>query len=163
MADDLPLALSVEKVRHEMMRGILVPRELVNAALATTAAKLKAKETKFFTYKGRVTQQTDVEDHGSQLAAADQIYSLAGLYSRERDMGVATPSVALEVDPHTGVIRLVVGSSAPLALPSQTQEEVGESERSAAEAPVVELAPVGRRKARVPDEVWRIVSDEVVD
>ena len=109
MPDNLPMALSVEKVRHEMLRGILVPRELVNEALKTTASKLHARETKFFSFRGRVTDKRDIDDHAVQLQAADQIFSLAGLYSRERESLRSTPGVALEVDPSTGVIRIVVG------------------------------------------------------
>jgi len=109
LPDNLPMALSVEKVRHEMLRGILVPRELVNEALKTTASKLHARETKFFSFRGRVTDKRDVDDHAVQLQAADQIFSLAGLYSRERESLRSTPGVALEVDPSTGVIRIVVG------------------------------------------------------
>lgn len=115
---DRPMALSVERVRHEMLRGILVPREMVNAALQTTYAKLQAKETKFFSYKGHVTQKAEVDDHGTQLAAADQIFSLAGLYAREREERAGTPGVALEIDPVSGVIRLIVGSAGPPELSS---------------------------------------------
>src|SRR5258706_3737734 len=101
--------MNVEAVRHEMLRGILIPRDIVNHAIRKTVAKLDARETKHFAFKGRVIETREVEAHGIQLDAADKIFSLAGLYAREREARDATPSVSLEVDPHTGVIRLSVG------------------------------------------------------
>lgn len=164
--DNRPLALSVEKVRHEMLRGILIPRELVNAALQTTAAKLHARETKFFTFKGRVTQRMDVDDHSIQLQAADQIYSLAGLYSRERESRVSTPGVALEIDPVSGVIRLVVGSPSLSLDEAPRHMEVPDSpDNDFVGAPsLTEPSPAEASVARrgIPDSVWKIISDEEV-
>lgn len=171
MSDNAPLALSVERVRHEMLRGILIPRELVNEALQTTARKLKAKETKFFSHKGRIQETVEVDDHGTQLAAADQIFSLAGLYSRERQERASTPGVALEIDPSTGVVRIVVGSPQAMAELPPATTELPPVELSPAESNVVIMrrdvaAPQGSRVARqkgVPDAVWNIVSDEIVE
>ncbi len=164
MIDTKPLALSVERVRHEMLRGILVPRELVNEALQTTAAKLKAKETKFFSFKGKVIDKVEVEDHGTQLQAADQIFSLAGLYAREREDRSSTPGVALEVDPRTGVVRIIVGASAALEESEPRLQELPPSEPSAAEAPVViHVSDPEPRRPRVSSKVWSILSDEIVD
>ena len=168
------MALSVEKVRHEMLRGILVPRHMVNDALALTYSKLKAKETKFFAYKGQVQQQVDVDDHAIQMQAADQIFSLAGLYAREREDRASTPGVALEVDPTTGVVRIVVGSVGAPALEEEPQTlELPPFEPSPAEASVVvrhprqEAAatdPNGRgRRAAVPLSAWKILTDEIVE
>jgi len=163
------MALSVEKIRHEMLRGILVPREMVNEALVTTYGKLRAKETKFFSHKGVVTMTRDVDDHSTQLAAADQIFSLAGLYARERESKNSTPGVALEVDPRTGVMRILVGDSMPALAGYDPQiVELSSVEASPAEALVVNHAhdeqPVGSpRRRTVSPEVWKILSDEVVD
>ena len=174
MIETTPLALSVEKVRHEMLRGILVPRHMVNDALALTYSKLKAKETKFFSHKGQVTAQVDVENHTIQMQAADQIFSLAGLYAREREDRASTPGVALEVDPTTGVVRIIVGSvGAPLALEEDPQTlELPPAMPSPAEAPVVVHAhdtapsqdsPVRTRRVEVPLSAWKILSDEIVE
>ena len=178
------MALSVEKVRHEMLRGILVPRDLVNRALSKTAAKLDAKETKFFSHKGEVVETHEVEDHGIQLQAADQIFSLSGLYARERAPQAQIPSVALEVSPD-GVIRLVVGTPFQSELSAGEGEvlEVGTQDLAdqggqggcpaaggiASPEPTVARTrhfsglPQARRKAPIPPEVWRIISDEVVE
>ena len=170
MSDGRPLSLSVEKVRQEMLRGILVPRELVNGALATVASKLVAKETKFFSFKGRVTDKREVDDHGTQLAASDQIFSLAGLYAREREQSLGPPQVAMEVDSRTGVVRLVVGSVLPaLAEPPQTIE-LAPSTCSPAEQPVearsLDYAEQATSRRRVPvpfASMKRILLDELVD
>lgn len=153
------MALSVDKVRHEMLRGILVPRHMVNKALQTTFAKLDARETKFFSHKGIVTQTREVDDHGTQLAAADQIFTLAGLYAREREERPSTPGVALEIDPNTGVIRLVVGAPPALEEPPTLVELPAPFECSPAEQSVAPLPT----KTQALDSVWKIVSDEIVD
>lgn len=108
------MALSVDGIRTEMLRGIRVPRKMVNAAIQKTYEQLEAQETKFFTYKGDVVSQKDVSAHDIQAAATDRIFSLAGLYAKEREATSHTPTVAVEVDPVSGVIRLVVGSQGAL-------------------------------------------------
>src|SRR3990172_8764773 len=139
MIDTKPLALSVERVRHEMLRGILVPREMVNEALAVTAAKLRAKETKFFSFKGRVIDTVQVEDHGTQLAAADQILSLAGLYAREREerLQELPPSEPSPAEAH------VVVHAHDEAVESQGKLRGGSTSPSS--------------------KVWSILTDEIVD
>jgi hypothetical protein len=147
-----------------MLRGILVPRELVNEAFRTVAAKLKAKETKFFAHKGRVVSKVDVEAHGTQLAAADQVFSLAGLYAREREAPSSTPMFALEVDSRTGVVRMVVGGQTAIDAPPPPRE-LALVEASPAESVVVETHAevVKPRRVPIPDVIWKLVSDEVVD
>lgn len=167
--DDRPLALSVEKVRHEMLRGLLIPRELVNEALRTVANKLRAKETKFFAFKGVVRDVREVDDHGTQLTAADQIFSLSGLYARERENPLAPPQVVLEVDSRTGVVRMVVGGLPGLEAPPSVQE-LPTMQPSLAESGVLNTPTQTREGAllavplRTQDElVARIIHDEVVD
>ncbi len=168
MSDDRPLSLSVELVRQEMMRGILIPRDLVNKALKKTADKLDAMETKFFAHKGVVVSERVVEDHTTQLAAADQIYSLSGLYARERMATLGPPTVALEVDSRTGVIRLVVGSDRQAFAAPPEESSPSLVEASAAEAfveasaEVVALA-VRPRKIPLPASFYRIILDEIVE
>lgn len=167
--DNHPLALSVEKVRHEMLRGILIPREMVNAALLKTYQQIQAKESKFFSFKGHVTQSIEVDDNTTQSAACDKIFSLAGLYARERDDRTSTPGVALEIDPVTGVVRIIVGS--PVALPEYepTTLELPPVTPSPAEAPVVvhahdTSAPmVSKRRVAVPETAWRFLTEEIVE
>ena len=174
MANNSPMALSVEKIRHEMLRGLLVPREMVNEALLKTYKQLNAKETRFFAFKGRVTETAEVDDHATQAAACDKIFSLAGLYAREREARDSTPGVALEVDPTTGVVRIIVGGGALPALPESQTLELPPVECSPAEQGVVIMrrdtppaASVGRRRAAAPslvDAAFAAISyDEVVD
>lgn len=92
-----------------MLADLKIPEELLQRAFDKLDRKLEAKETKFFTFRGEVVEKVDVEDHATQLSAVDKILSMAGVYARERDAAPAAPTVAVEVDPVTGVIRLVVG------------------------------------------------------
>jgi len=170
MSVDTPMALSVERVRHEMLRGILIPREMVNKALLRTYEQLDAKETKFFSNRGTITQKVDVIDHATVAAAADKIFSLAGLYAREREERASTPGVALEIDPVSGVIRLIVGSPAPLELSATgvlDLKELPPSMPSAAEESVGVLPPDGSsRPAPRGDSTaaaWKYLTEEVVD
>jgi hypothetical protein len=94
----------------EMLDAIAVPPDLLQAAIVKLRAKLDAKQTKFFTFQGEVIERVDVEDHASQLSAIDKIMAMAGVYVRERESVAAAPAVAVEVDPMTGVIRLVIGA-----------------------------------------------------
>jgi hypothetical protein len=171
LADNRPMALSVEKVRHEMLRGLLIPREMVNKAIQRTYEQLDANETKFFSYKGEVTETRVVEDTAARGAAADKIFSLAGLYVRDNESKNSTPGVAMEVDPRTGVMRIIVGDVSPtnvLDLPEI--KELPPVTPSPAEAPVGNHAPdvvpppkVGVRRTAVSPGVWRMLSDEIVD
>lgn len=104
-------AFSVERVRAEMLENIRIPQELVQEAIDKVKTKLNAKITKHFTHQGQVIEQVDVEDHATQLSAVDKILSMAGLYARERDAKPPTPTVAVEVDAVTGVIRMVIGDA----------------------------------------------------
>jgi hypothetical protein len=170
MSDNRPMALSVEKIRHEMLRGILVPREMVNAALLKTFTQLEAKETKFFSFKGHVTETAEVDDNATQAAAADKIFSLAGLYAREREDRVSTPGVAMEIDPVTGVVRIIVGAPA-LSLSEPTMQELPPVECSPSEQPVVvvhhDIAPsrsqASTRRAAASNSAMKILFDETVE
>src|SRR3990167_5339937 len=172
---DRPMALSVEKVRHEMLRGLLIPREMVNKALLRTYEQLDAKETKFFSLRGKVTQRVDVIDHTTVAAAADKIFSLAGLYAREREERGGTPGVALEIDPVTGIVRIIVGSPEPLELSSNgvmsDLQELPLSKPSEAEGSVevlpsddyVRLPQLGASALAVSPTVWKYLEEEIVE
>lgn len=187
VSDSSPMALSVDKVRHEMLRGILIPRELVNTALQATARALSAKKTHFFAHRGVVRDVRETEDHQTQLSATDQIYSLAGLYSREREERIGPPQTAIEVDSKTGVVRIVVGSPFAAILPSPAESKVEgdtldqltltydrtslvDGGNGGAGLKIL-AAPAGLEKSptqescqpEIADEVWRIISDEVVE
>jgi len=103
-------AFNVERARAQMLENVQIPPDLVQHALDKVREKLDAKKTQFFSYQGQVVEQVEVEDHGTQLAAIDTTFKMAGVYARERDAAPATPTVSLEMDTNTGVVRLVVGS-----------------------------------------------------
>ena len=115
-------SMSVEAIRERLFKGVEIAPEMLNEALKVTRKKLSAKVTKFGYYKGEVVSRVNVEDHSTQLAAADQIYSIAGVYSRERDKIDRMPTIALEINPVTGVMKVIVG--VPQAQLPPRQEEI---------------------------------------
>lgn len=169
-----PIVTDVEAVRRGLLEGIRIPAELVNRALNVVADKLDAKETKFFSFKGRVVTERQVDAHGIQLQATDQILSLAGLYARERIEAPEAPRIAMEIDSRTGVMRIIVGQTVPLA-PSLSKvieaapvaellAEVEATTESTPAAPAVVAHDATRRRPMpIPDSVMRIIHDEVVE
>jgi hypothetical protein len=103
--------MSVETIRQQFFSRLNLPPDLLSRALEVTEKKLSAKIIKFGFHRGEVVSKTLVEDHATQLAAADQIYSIAGVYAREKDSVRRTPTVAFEVDSKTGVVRFIVGNN----------------------------------------------------
>lgn len=102
------LAFNAKRAREAMLAQIAIPEDIVNAALRRTRALVDAKKTRFFTHQGEIINKVDVEDHEAQLRATDQIYSIAGLYVRDRDVQPPPVSYAVEVDPRSGVVRMVL-------------------------------------------------------
>ena len=116
-------AFNVERVRAQMLEGVRVPPELFQKAIDKIHSKLDAKVTKFFPFQGQVVSQVEVEDHQTQLAAAEKVMGIAGVYARERDAAPPQPQVALEVDSKTGVVRLIVGSVSTVAQLVESQND----------------------------------------
>jgi hypothetical protein len=142
--------MDVARIREAMLQEVKIPAELINESLRATREALDAKETKFFTYKGVITAQHEVIDHVARLRAADQAYNIADMYAKDRDQK-ETPSVALEVDSVTGVVRLVVGGGALDSSPTSPA-------LTQAAAPV--SIPIPALKAAVPFETIEIPEDD---
>lgn len=106
------LALNVEAIRARIIQGVAVPEELLRKALETTERNLSAKKIIFFSNKGVVKTEKIVENTEAQLRAADQVYTMAGIYTREKDTLPKPPSFAMRVNPHTGVVEILVGGDA---------------------------------------------------
>lgn len=164
----------VADIRRTLIEGAIIPRDMLNDALRVTHAKLTAKETKFFSFKGRVIQTVNVDDHAIQLEAADKILSVAGLYAREREESAGMPTVAIETSPN-GVVRLIIGAAqrpmmgtgidalTPLSTTPHQSEAMALVEASLAE-PLVEVPRVTKpRRVPVPPQILRILHDEIVD
>ena len=111
-------AFNVERMRAELLERVRPPADLLQRAIDKVHEKLEAKTTKFFTFQGQVVEKVAVEDHATQLSAVDKILSMAGVYARERDMRPPSPAIAIEVDPTTGVIRMVIGGDSQLGGPA---------------------------------------------
>lgn len=105
-------AFNVERLRAQMLEGLDVPKDLLQKAIDTTHRHLTAKKVQFFSKDGLVTDQRIVEDNVTQLAAADKVFAMTGIYARERDQVVSQPTFAVEITP-TGVIRIVVSEVTP--------------------------------------------------
>lgn len=116
MATGVPLrntsAFNPDAIRREIRSAAAVPAGMLRKALRKHYEKLDAKETKFFTYQGQVIDKVDVEAHDIQLRAAELIERMAELYVNEA-RSAPRQSVALEIDPNTGVVRIVVGDPPP--------------------------------------------------
>ena len=108
------MAGSPELARQAMLRGLLVPPDLANKAFRQLNRALTAKTTKFFAHEGQVVSSRQVENHDAQLRATDQVFSIAGLYAPKTEPQGAL-GVALEIDPQTGVIRIIASNHAQLA------------------------------------------------
>lgn len=115
-------AFNVERMRERMYRNVAVPDDFLQKAVDTTYKKLTAKKTQFFSHMGEVKSVIELEDHVTQLAAADQVYKLSSLYARERDAAPGQPTIALEMNPQTGVVRLVIGALPEVSRPGDVIE-----------------------------------------
>lgn len=102
-------AFSVERARQQMFDRVAIPPELLSKVFKNLNEQLDAKETKFFSNNGIVTDDKEVVAYEVRQRAQDQILKIAGAYARERDERPGTPTMALEVDQAKGIIRLVIG------------------------------------------------------
>lgn len=109
-ADAMP-ASTVEGIRGKLLNKVHVPSALITKALRVSEDALSATEVKYFTHRGLVTDERHVKNHSARLAAADQIYNIAGVYIREKDKVSTVPTVAFEVNPTTGVVKFIIGAN----------------------------------------------------
>jgi len=117
-----------EIIRQEILKDVRVPAELLNKALKKIEEKLDAKVTKFFTFQGSVIEKVQVEDHGVQQKAIDQVLEISGIKVKERDQKPQAPQIAFQVLPD-GTVQVVVGGSMAPSLggDSYVDHEIGES------------------------------------
>ena len=142
---------NVERVRAAMLADVALPKDFLQRGIDTVYRKLEAKKTNFFSFQGQVIEKVDIEDHATQLAAADKILAMSGLYVKERDVASAAPTIALEMDPRTGIVRLVVGTAL------ENAEEVAPllqlpADNVAPQEPSVDALEAGAREVEEPAE-----------
>ena len=87
----------------------LIPDDL-KRAIKRNRKLLDAKKVKHFAFEGHVTSQRTYEDHEAQLRAVELIYDLAGLKAPRAQATPQAVGVAVEIDPSTGVVRVVAGA-----------------------------------------------------
>src|SRR3990167_6288989 len=91
-----------------MLAGVVPPAVLVTKAFRNLDSALGATVMKFFAHEGCVLDERELQDHDAQARARDQVFSIAGLYA-PRSATPAAFAVAVEIDPVSGVIRVVAG------------------------------------------------------
>jgi len=116
------LAFSVDRVRERLWTNVAVPPDLLQKTFRELDAQLTAKTTKHFAFQGQVVDERTVADNGARLGAIDKVLSIAGAYVRERDQRPPSTAVALEIDPVTGIYRIVVGVGVGQAAPPPEKE-----------------------------------------
>jgi hypothetical protein len=153
-----------------------LPEGFLQDAIDTVHSKLTAKKTEFFAWRGEVVDHREVEDTAAQLRAADTIVNIAGLYTKEQAKAPSAPTVALEIDSKTGIVRLVVGvnheaaplvaGDAPLAFDASDTRKLPPAEQlttsgtypgahSGFDAPPEEVPQVVKvKRGRMPLEVY---------
>src|SRR3990167_1776204 len=91
-----------------MLTGVVPPTGLVTKAFRNLDRALDATVMKFFAHEGCVLDERELHDHDAQARARDQVFSIAGLYA-PRSAAPTALAVAVEIDPVSGVIRVVAG------------------------------------------------------
>lgn len=157
-----------------MIAQIAMPPQIVQKALDVLSAKLEAKETKFFSHKGRVTDVKTVEAHGVQLEAVDKVISMAGLYAREREAPTGPAGFEMIVEPN-GVLRIRSGAARAIGSGIDSLAPTPDLDRVSVEASPTEaivMAAMPDRPARTPaprripvpiESMKRVILDEIVD
>lgn len=146
------VAFNVERIRAELLRHTHVPAKLVERALGKLEAQLEAKETKFFSFQGKVEDSREVVDHHTQQSAADKILSAAGVYIKDRDAKPPAPSISLEYDSKTGVYRIIVGDALREAPSPNIETEATYVEQITNPTPIPDGHGLVRAESSVPPE-----------
>lgn len=71
---------------------------------------LNAKTTKFFAHDGVVIDAREVNDNDAQARAVELFYDVFGVKAPRAQAAASSLGVAIEIDPASGVIRVVAGS-----------------------------------------------------
>jgi hypothetical protein len=100
VSEELTLAFNVDAVRKLLLGAALpvIPERMVERAFKATDRALDA------------TDRHGNPNYDAQLRGSDQVYSLVGAYA-PKATGQAAVGVRVEIDPATGVISVIAGSS----------------------------------------------------
>jgi len=168
-------------VEELFARGVSVPEDLLTRAFTVLHEGLEATETRFFSHKGYVKSREVVVDHVTRLAAAKEVFTVATLYTREKEAPKDEKTVAMEFDENTGVLRMVVGGASGPHTALQVSTVRQPKTLSPVERTVEQLDTLlGRPGEHVPTKVPRlkprsaldeilsgdlkqVISDEIVD
>lgn len=98
------------QTRQAMLEASGLTADDLRDAIRTHRRLLTAKTTKFFAHEGVVVDEREVDDNDAQKAAVDLLYDVVGLKApRAPAQTAGAIAVAVEIDPATGVIRVVAG------------------------------------------------------
>jgi hypothetical protein len=87
----------------------VVPADLVRT-VRRHRKLLNAKTTRFFAHDGVVTDAREVNDNDAQARAVELFYDVFGVKAPRAQAAASSLGVAIEIDPASGVIRVVAGS-----------------------------------------------------
>jgi hypothetical protein len=107
-------AFSVEAIREHVVS------RLFDKAAQRLEEQLDATRKQFFSLNGTVMDERTVPDNTARLAAVDKVMSVAGAYMKDREPPRPDNRVAIEIDPVTGIHKIVIGG-APQALPPERE------------------------------------------
>lgn len=99
------------QTRQAMLEAAGVLPQDLRRALRTHRRLLTAKTTKFFAHEGEVVDQREVEDNDAQARAVELMYDVLGVKAPRAQAQPAALGVAIEIDPATGVIRVIAGAA----------------------------------------------------
>ena len=83
---------------------------------------LNAKTTKFFADKGVVVDSRTVDDNDAQARAVELFYDVLGVKAPRASAAPHQLGVAIEIDPVSGVVRVIAGAPGPLPVVAEGQQ-----------------------------------------
>lgn len=118
-------AFNVEAVKASALN------KLMKKTIERLDEQLDATLDKHFSFQGEVRETKTVVDNTSRLAAIDKVLSMAGMYVKGQADVPKHDSVYIEIDPHTGIHKIVIGgapTATALPLESEVLDEVNQEE-----------------------------------
>jgi len=90
---------------------------MLERSLAKVSGLLEAKETKFFSFQGGVTDSREVDAHSIQIKAAELILQMSDLLARQQ-VKPQEKKIIVHVDPKSGAMYLVIGDESEDEVPA---------------------------------------------
>lgn len=112
-------AFNVEAVKNNALN------KLMAKTIERLDEQLDATLDKHFSFQGEVRDTKTVVDNAARLSAIDKVLNMAGAYVKTQSDAPKHDSVFIEIDPKTGIHKIVIGAPPPaLPLESEVTDEV---------------------------------------